>query len=57
LAPSACDGRPAHSAAGRIGWQVLLMLARAAGALGVTKQYELVRKAEISPMHGAGPLG
>ena len=48
--PSACDSRPAYSAAGQD---------RVAGATdarpgcrlrpGVTKQYELVRKAEISP--------
>jgi hypothetical protein len=33
------------------------MLARAAGCSRVTKQYELVRKAEISPFAGRGPLG
>ena len=34
---------------GRIGWQVLVMLARAAGCTRASRQYELVRKAEISP--------
>lgn len=42
---------------GRIGWQVLVMLARAAGAPRVTTQYELVRKAEISPFARTGTSG
>ena len=42
---------------GRIGWQVLLMLARDAGCARVTKQYELVCKAEISPIARRGTSG
>jgi hypothetical protein len=33
------------------------MLARAAGCTRVTKQYELVRKAEISPIARSGTSG
>ena len=40
---------PRTARPGRIGWQVLLMLARAADCARVTKQYELLGKAEISP--------
>ena len=42
---------------GGIGWQLLLMLARAADCARVTKQYELVRKAEISLSARRGTSG
>jgi hypothetical protein len=42
---------------GRIGWQVLVVLARAAGCARVTTQYELVGKAEISPFARSGTSG
>ena len=42
---------------GRIGWQVLLILARMRVATGVTKQYELVRKVKISGIARSGTSG
>jgi hypothetical protein len=48
---------PRTARPGRIGWQVLVMLARAADRARVTKQYELVCKAEISPFARKGTSG
>ena len=52
----ATAGRPT-ARPGRIEWQVLLMLAQAADRAPVTKQYELVCKAEISPFARRGTSG
>jgi hypothetical protein len=46
--PSACNGGTLTARPGRIGWQVLLMLPRDAGCPGMTKQYGLVCKGEVS---------